>query len=200
MSTVGLRRPGTRRVAAGRAALRRARARAAGRRAAGLPAGPNGACRRRRVSSRTGSGLAVVHTCPACGRGLDRAVSARAPASALAPRPCAVRRARRRRAARAGAIVAVGAALVVLWLLNLEDVLLTRRALALGAIEANAVMGFFLRFGFVPAALIKMADRDGRVDLSVDPAPPPHRAAGERRARRASTWRSSSTRSSELAG
>ncbi len=51
----------------------------------------------------------------------------------------------------------VGGALVLLWVLNLEDVLLTRRALALGAVEVNAIMGFFLRFGFVPAALIKMA-------------------------------------------
>ena len=47
--------------------------------------------------------------------------------------------------------------LVLLLLLNLEDVLLTRRALALGAVEVNAVMGLLLRFGFVPAALIKMA-------------------------------------------
>ncbi len=42
-------------------------------------------------------------------------------------------------------------------MLNLEDVLLTRRALALGATEVNVIMGFFLRFGFVPAAFIKMA-------------------------------------------
>ena len=53
--------------------------------------------------------------------------------------------------------LAVSGALVVLWLINLEDVLLTRRALALGATEVNAIMGLFLRFGFVPAALIKMA-------------------------------------------
>ena len=51
----------------------------------------------------------------------------------------------------------IGAALVLLWLLNLDDVLLTRRALPLGAVEANAIMGQFLRLGFVPAALIKMA-------------------------------------------
>ena len=35
--------------------------------------------------------------------------------------------------------------------------ILTRRALGLGAIELNAVMGFFLRFGFAPAAAIKMS-------------------------------------------
>ena len=53
--------------------------------------------------------------------------------------------------------LAVSGALVALWLLNLEDALLTRRALALGATEANAIMALFLRFGFVPAALVKMA-------------------------------------------
>ena len=53
--------------------------------------------------------------------------------------------------------LAVGASLILLWILNLDDVLLTRRALAQGAVEANAIMGQFLRLGFAPAALIKMA-------------------------------------------
>jgi hypothetical protein len=51
----------------------------------------------------------------------------------------------------------VTCALVALWVLNLEDVILTRRALALGATELNSIMGFLLRFGFAPAALAKMS-------------------------------------------
>jgi hypothetical protein len=54
-------------------------------------------------------------------------------------------------------VLAVAGALVALWLLNVEDVLLTRRALALGATEANALIGLVLRLGFAPAALVKMA-------------------------------------------
>jgi hypothetical protein len=56
-----------------------------------------------------------------------------------------------------GRALVVTFALVALWVLNLEDVILTRRALALGAIELNTIMGFFLRFGFAQAALIKMS-------------------------------------------
>jgi hypothetical protein len=124
------------------------------RRAAVLPAyrGPE---RRLRPAPRLephGAGLAVVHTCPACGR---VSVVPYVPGAGLsvAP-PCAC--ATPLPALRTRALV-VTVALVALWLLNLEDALLTRRALALGATEANAVMGLFLRFGFVPAALIKMA-------------------------------------------
>ncbi len=124
------------------------------RRAAALAAYP-GPERRLRPAPRLapqGAGLAVVHTCPACGRvsvvpcvsGAGLGVAP--PCACTAPVP----------ALRTRALV-VTVALVALWLLNLEDALLTRRALALGATEANAVMGLFLRFGFVPAALIKMA-------------------------------------------
>jgi len=126
------------------------------RRIVGLPAWP-GPERRRRQAPRLeprGGGLAVVHTCAACGRvsivpytpGAGLAMAPPCPCTRAAPRP----QARRRE-------LAVGAALVLLWLLNLDDVLLTRRALAQGAVEANAIMGQFLRLGFAPAALIKMA-------------------------------------------
>ena len=99
-----------------------------------------------------GAGLAVVHTCPDCGR---VSIVPFVPGAGLAVAPpcaCATTVAAPRWQA-----LAVGGALVVLWLLNLEDVLLTRRALALGATEANAIMALFLRFGFAPAVLIKMA-------------------------------------------
>jgi hypothetical protein len=106
-----------------------------------------------RLESR-GAGLAVVHTCPGCGR---VSIVPYAPGAGLAAAPpCGCGAAVASPALRTRAL-AVSGALVVLWLLNLEDVLLTRRALALGATEVNAIMGLFLRFGFVPAALIKMA-------------------------------------------
>ena len=126
------------------------------RRAGRLPVYP-GPERRRRPAPRLeprGSGLAVVHTCPDCGRvSIVPLRAGRGPCHRAALR---VRR-DRRGARRALQALVVGGALVLLWILNLEDVLLTRRALALGATEVNAIMGFFLRFGFVPAALIKMA-------------------------------------------
>ncbi len=102
-----------------------------------------------------GAELALVHTCGDCGRlsivpyrlGAGLAVAPPCPCSLPAAAPVADR----------GRRLVIGAALVLLWLFNLEDVLLTRRALSLGAVEANAIMGFFLRLGFVPAALIKMS-------------------------------------------
>jgi hypothetical protein len=143
------------------------------RRADALPAYP-GPERRRRPAPRLEpreNGLAVVHTCPDCGRlsivpylpgaGLAAAPPCVCAAAATATpalaaswvptAPPAVRPAARRERS-----LVVGAALVLLWLLNLDDVLLTHRALALGAVEANAIMAQFLRLGFAQAALIKM--------------------------------------------
>lgn len=125
------------------------------RRAGRLPAYP-GPERRRRPAPRLEhreAGLAVVHTCPDCGRLSIVPYTARAGLAAAPPCVCATPVAA---PSRLQALV-VGGALVLLWVLNLEDVLLTRRALALGATEVNVIMGFFLRFGFVPAAFIKMA-------------------------------------------
>ena len=121
------------------------------RRASGAIAYPGPERRRRRaprLESRA-TGLAVVHTCPDCGR---VSIVPYVPGKGLALPPCTCAAP----ALRLQSFVVAGA-LVLLWVLNLEDVLLTRRALALGAIEANVIMGFFLRLGFVPAALIKMA-------------------------------------------
>jgi len=118
-----------------------------------------------------GAGLAVVRTCSDCGRvsvvpyvpgsafaaGTPCVCAAiGTPAAALltpltAPAAPLTAPASHRRA------LVVTLALVALWVLNLEDVILTRRALALGAIELNTIMGFFLRFGFAQAALIKMS-------------------------------------------
>lgn len=51
----------------------------------------------------------------------------------------------------------VGWLLVELWLLNIADLLLTRRAIWLGfATESNAVMGHFLRQGTLPAVVFKV--------------------------------------------
>lgn len=152
------------------------------RRADALPAYP-GPERRRRPAPRLEpreNGLAVVHTCPDCGRlsivpylpgaGLAAAppcvcAAAAAATPALAASwvptappalgPAAAATVVRPAARRERSLV-VGAALVLLWLLNLDDVLLTHRALALGAVEANAIMAQFLRLGFAQAALIKM--------------------------------------------
>jgi Domain of unknown function (DUF5658) len=126
------------------------------RRVVGLPSYP-GPERRRRKAPRLephGNGLAVVHTCPDCG--LSSIVPYRPGAGLSLVPPCPCTRAVPAADTR-GRDLVVGAALVLLWLLNLDDVLLTRRALAQGAVEANAIMGQFLRLGFVPAALIKMA-------------------------------------------
>ena len=126
------------------------------RRIAGLPAYP-GPERRRHQAPRLeshGNGLAVVATCPDCGR-VSIAPYQPGAGPALAP-ACPCTRSSPGLSTR-GRDLAVGAALVLLWLLNLDDVLLTRRALAQGAVEANAIMGLFLRLGFAPAALIKMA-------------------------------------------
>ena len=47
--------------------------------------------------------------------------------------------------------------LAAVWLLNLADLLLTRRALWLGfASESNRVMGYFLRRGSLTAAVFKI--------------------------------------------
>lgn len=126
------------------------------RRIVGLPAWP-GPERRRRQAPRLeprGNGLAVVHSCPDCSRvsivpyrpGAGPALVPACPCSREAPLPDTHRR-----------DLAVGATLILLWLLNVDDVLLTRRALARGAVEANVIMGQFLRLGFASAALIKMA-------------------------------------------
>jgi hypothetical protein len=155
------------------------------RRAGVRPAYP-GPERRRRPAPRLEpreSGLAVVHTCPACGRlsivpyvpGAGLAAAPPCPCSQTAPAgaaaaalpafpPAAAHTAATapaapaaRPSARLDRSVVVGVSLVLLWLLNLDDVLLTRRALQMGAVEANAVMAQFLRLGFTQAALIKMA-------------------------------------------
>lgn len=118
-----------------------------------------------------GTGLAVVRTCSDCGRvsivpyvpGASLAAGAPCVCAAIGT-PDAVL------LTPAGATVApfaapalrlrgivVTFALLALWVFNLEDVILTRRALALGAVELNSIMGFFLRFGFAQAALIKMS-------------------------------------------
>jgi hypothetical protein len=126
------------------------------RRAALLPAYP-GPERRLRPAPRLeprGAGLAGVHTCPDCGRVSITPYVAGAGLAVAAPCACAATSAAPALRSRA---LTVAGMLVLLFLLNLEDVLLTRRALALGAVEVNAVMGLLLRFGFVPAALIKMA-------------------------------------------
>jgi hypothetical protein len=47
--------------------------------------------------------------------------------------------------------------LVELWVLNIADLLLTRRAIWLGfATESNAVMGHFFRQGTLPAVVFKV--------------------------------------------
>jgi hypothetical protein len=51
----------------------------------------------------------------------------------------------------------VGWLLVELWVLNIADLLLTRRAMWLGfATESNAVMGHFFRAGTLPTVLFKV--------------------------------------------
>ncbi len=102
-----------------------------------------------------GADLALVHTCAACGRLSIVPYRLGAGLATAPPCPCTLPVAVP--AADRGRRLVIGAALVLLWLFNIEDVLLTHRALALGAVEANAIMGFFLRLGFVPAALIKMS-------------------------------------------
>jgi len=112
--------------------------------------------RRRSKSARLerlGSGLAVVRTCPDCGR-----VSIVPWTSGGGAAPvCACARATAGIGPRRLRAIVVTGSLVLLWLLNLEDVALTHSALALGAVEVNVVMNFFLRYGFAEAALIKMA-------------------------------------------
>jgi len=103
----------------------------------------------------SGAELALVHTCAACGRLSIVPYRLGAGLAVVPPCPCLLPAAEP--AADTGRRFVIGAALVLLWLFNLEDVLLTRRALSLGAVEANAIMGLFLRLGFVPAALIKMS-------------------------------------------
>jgi hypothetical protein len=167
-------------------------------RRAGLPPAYPGPERRRRPAPRLEpreNGLAVVHTCPACGRlsivpyvpGAGLAAAPPCPCSETAPAGAAVTTLPALSPAAATAAlpafspaaaqatltapalpaarpsvrrersVVIAVSLVLLWLLNLDDVLLTRRALQMGAVEANAVMAQFLRLGFTQAALIKMA-------------------------------------------
>jgi hypothetical protein len=175
----------------------------------GVPPAYPGPERRRRCAPRLEpreNGLAVVHTCPACGRlsivpyvpGAGLVAAPPCPCSQTAPAgaavaalpalsPAAATRAlpafppaaatmalpalssaaaqatlttpalpAARASARRERSVVIAVSLVLLWLLNLDDVLLTRRALQMGAVEANAVMAQFLRLGFTQAALIKM--------------------------------------------
>jgi hypothetical protein len=122
---------------------------------------------RRRIRSprleRRRSGLAVVRTCPACGR---VSVTPYEPGSAAVAAalqcPCTAAIATTAATAapapndyRVRALI-VTCSLVLLWLLNVEDIILTRTALSLGATEANALMAFFLSFGFTQAVLFKM--------------------------------------------
>jgi hypothetical protein len=120
---------------------------------------PYGGPERRRLQAprlrSNGTDLALVHICPDCGRLSIVPYRLGAGLAAAPPCPCSLPVAAP--AADTGRGIVIGAALVLLWLFNIEDVLLTRRALSLGAIEANAIMGQFLRLGFVPAAVIKMS-------------------------------------------
>ena len=137
------------------------------RRIASYP-GPERRVRRAPRLEAQGAGLAVVRTCSDCGRVSivpyvpGAALSAGSPCVCAAigtPAAAMLTPAVAPLAAPAlrGRALVVTFALVALWVLNLEDVILTRRALALGAIELNTIMGFFLRFGFAQAALIKMS-------------------------------------------
>lgn len=139
------------------------------RRIASYP-GPERRVRRAPRLEAQGAGLAVVRTCSDCGR---VSIVSYVPGAALsAGSPCVCAAIGTPAAALLSPAVApvaplapvlrgralvVTFALVALWVLNLEDVILTRRALALGATELNTIMGFFLRFGFAQAALIKMS-------------------------------------------
>jgi hypothetical protein len=120
---------------------------------------PYGGPERRRLQAprlhSNGADLALVHTCPDCGRLSVVPYRLGAGLAAAPPCPCSLPVAEP--VADTGRRFVIGAALVLLWLFNIEDVLLTRRALSLGAVEANAIMGQFLRLGFVPAAVIKMS-------------------------------------------
>ena len=141
------------------------------RRIASFP-GPERRVRRAPRLEAQGAGLAVVRTCSDCGRVSivpyvpGAALSAGSPcvcaaigtpAAAALLTPAFAPVAPLAAPALRGRALVVTFALVALWVLNLEDVILTRRALALGAIELNTIMGFFLRFGFAQAALIKMS-------------------------------------------
>jgi len=46
--------------------------------------------------------------------------------------------------------------LILLWLLNLEDYVLTQAALRAGARESNLVVGYFVRWGPLPAFAFKI--------------------------------------------
>jgi len=108
---------------------------------------------RRRAASprlvRRRYGLAVVRTCPSCGRLSITPYEPGGAAVAATAAPPALADHRLR-------TLIVTGSLILLWLLNIEDILLTRTALALGATEANAIMGFFLSMGFTQAVLFKM--------------------------------------------
>ena len=95
-------------------------------------------------------GLAVVRTCPDCGR--DSVVPWKPGAAVAFHCGCTVAD---QAAIRQRALV-VAVSLSALWLLNLADVVLTRKALSLGAVEANVLMGSLLHLGFVWGALIKI--------------------------------------------
>jgi Domain of unknown function (DUF5658) len=99
-------------------------------------------------------GLAVVRTCPDCGR-ISIAPYIPGGVAAAAALECSCS-ARPVFGLRLRAMI-VTLALILLWLLNVEDVIPTRTALSLGAVEANVIMNFFMHYGFAQAALIKMA-------------------------------------------
>jgi hypothetical protein len=120
--------------------------------------------RRSRVApfvTRDADHLMLRYVCPRCGTlhhvPFDRGF-ARSYAAALVDRDCLC-------PGRTNWFVSHGisprpvlvAALAALWLLNLGDLLLTHRALQSGmAAEANAMMGFLLGLGWLPAILFKV--------------------------------------------
>jgi len=95
--------------------------------------------------------LAVVRTCPDCGR---VSVVPWSPGGAAAFVCDCAGIAARPQASRRSTIVAWSLAL--LWLLNVADLVLTHRALTDGAIEANALMNVFLRLGFLWGGAFKI--------------------------------------------
>lgn len=70
--------------------------------------------------------------------------------AAVLPRPVAVRLPTWRDAV-------IRWSLILLWLFNLEDFVLTQAALRAGARESNLVVDYFLRWGFWPALAFKLS-------------------------------------------
>jgi hypothetical protein len=101
------------------------------------------------------------YTCPCCGTHHELAYSSRAArAYAVAAREgeCACPGRQnwhvRQGVARVNLVFWL---LLALWLFNIADLVLTRRALSLGvAHEANRIMGYFLEAGLLPALIFKV--------------------------------------------